>query len=304
MSELLCTICHQSNTYDKFLAQHCGHVFCGDCTTQISRRERKCPTCRREWGSRSPFRLYLNFPDPDKSTRVFHHLESIDKDSSAILVEKTSGIIRDLAEDPDIPMTHDAATLLLDAALRLEERVSPLASELGYVRQENEALRQQLKDLNAQLKSKDALVSDLDRLNQTVMEREVAISLVRDELAHEKQKRQSEHDTNRRLTRSLRKKQEEIKTKENEIDSLKSGIVERDKQLGLMKSKLRALVKLTKPPKTPVQNPDDSLIVERPQPFSEIENSGNEKNSLNSASASSGPLSGLLSLSKRKKADL
>lgn len=35
-----------------------------------------------------------------------------------------------------------------------------------------------------------------------------------------------------------------------------------------MKSKLRALVKLTKSPKTTVQNPDDSLVVERSRPLS------------------------------------
>lgn len=56
---------------------------------------------------------------------------------------------------------------------------------------------------------------------------------IRDELTHEKQKRNSEQETNRRLTRSLRKKQEEIKTKEKEIEGLRSEIQERDKRVSI-----------------------------------------------------------------------
>jgi hypothetical protein len=63
------------------------------------------------------------------------------------------------------------------------------------------------------------------------MEREVTMTAIRNGLTHEKQKRQSEQDANRRLTRSLRKKLEEITTKEKTIDSLKSEIQERDKQV-------------------------------------------------------------------------
>lgn len=37
-----------------------------------------------------------------------------------------------------------------------------------------------------------------------------------------------------------------------------------------MKTKLRALAKLTKPQKPVVQNPDDSLIVEQPLPVSDL----------------------------------
>jgi hypothetical protein len=55
--------------------------------------------------------------------RVIHHLENIDKDSETILVEKTSGIIKGLVENPDISMTHDAAvritTLLVKGQLTL-----------------------------------------------------------------------------------------------------------------------------------------------------------------------------------------
>lgn len=121
-------------------------------------------------------------------------------------------------------------------------------------------------------------------MNRTIMERDMNLISIRDELTHEKQKRNSEQETNRRLTRSLRKKQEEIKTKEKEIEGLRSEIQERDKrvsikfllpiaqpltymffsQLGLQKAKLRALTKRTKAPEMTVQNPDDSLIVEQP----------------------------------------
>ncbi|KAJ3569997.1 hypothetical protein NP233_g4699 [Leucocoprinus birnbaumii] len=209
-------------------------------------REKRCPTCRREWGFKSPFRLFLSFPDPDKSSRILHHLENIDKDSSPTLVKKTGRIIKDLAENSGNNATNDAAALLLDAALRLEERVAPLVSDIGNVRRENEMLRQQLEGLHGQLKSKDVLATDLDRLKRDIMEREVTISLIRKEVTREKQKRQSEQDTNRRLTRSLRKKQDEIKVKEDEIGGLKAEIAERDKQLILKESKLRALAKGTK----------------------------------------------------------
>lgn len=156
-------------------------------------------------------------------------------------------------------------------------------SNLECAREENEVLRRQLKTVRSQLKSKEVLTIEIDRLNRTVMEREATITTVRDELAYEKQKRNSEQDTNRRLTRSLRKKQEEIMSKEKEIEGLKAEIQERDKQvrwrfsllyttffmdtypqLGLSKTKLRALAKLTKAPKSTVQKPDDSLIVEQP----------------------------------------
>lgn len=122
-------------------------------------------------------------------------------------------------------------TRLLEAALRLEQRVVPIASELEKSRQENETLHQQLKDTDAQLKSKEvfeeALTADLERLNRTVL-------TMCNELAYETQKRQSEQNTSRRLSRSLRKKQEEVKTKAQEILSLRSEIEEHEKQVRLI----------------------------------------------------------------------
>lgn len=223
---------------------------------------------------------------------------------------------------------------------RLEERVTPLVSDLERVREENEVLRQQLKSVHSQLKAKEVLSTEMVKLNKTIMEREVSLTITRDELAHEKQRRNSEQDTNRRLTRSLRKKQEEITTKDKEIERLKSDIQERDKQvlvafifgyhffalthictqLGLMKTKLRALAKLTKPPKPTVQNPDDSLIVEQPLlvsdlrfnfrgsllkcPSQDIENSQILKRTHKSSSepgSSNKTLTSLLSISKRRR---
>lgn len=255
MSDLLCTVCHQIASYDKFLAQHCGHVFCQDCTTYLS-RERKCPTCRRKWGSMSPFRLYLNFPE---SGQIIHHLENTDESSSAFPLERMSEVIKDFIADCDNLMSHDTA-------MHLEQLVVPIASEFEHTRQENKMLRQKLKDADAQLKSKEvsreALTVDLERLNQASMTQEVAIITMRNELAHEKQKRQSEQDTSRRLARSLHKRQEEVKTKAHEIISLRSEIEEREKQMCLMKSKLRALIKLTRPPKIMDQSADNSLVVE------------------------------------------
>jgi len=168
--------------------------------------------------------------------------------------------------------------------MHLEQLVVPIAPEFEHTRQENKMLRQKLKDADAQLKSKEvsreALTVDLERLNQTSMTQEVAIITMRNELAHEKQKRQSEQDTSRRLARSLHKRQEEVKTKAHEIISLRSEIEEREKQVRLrglrrrgqltciklqmclMKSKLRALIKLTRPPKIMDQSADNSLVVE------------------------------------------
>lgn len=98
-------------------------------------------------------------------------------------------------------------------------------------------MHQQLKDTDAQLKSKEvfgeALTADLERLNRTAMAHEATIITIRNELAHEKQKRQSEQDTSRRLSHSLHKKREEVKTKAHEILSLKSEIEEHKKQVRL-----------------------------------------------------------------------
>ena len=125
MSNLLCTVCHQTASYDKFLAQHCGtanlysawsggltdmigHVFCRDCMIHLN-RERKCPTCRREWGSTAPFRVYLNFPESDRFGQTLHHLENINKSSSAFLLGRMSGVIKGLVENPENIMGHDTA---------------------------------------------------------------------------------------------------------------------------------------------------------------------------------------------------
>jgi len=98
-------------------------------------------------------------------------------------------------------------------------------------------LHQKLKDTGVQLKSKEvfgeALSANLERLNRTAMAHEATIITMRNELAHEKQKRQSEQDTSRRLSRSLHKKQEEVKTKAHEVLSLKSEIEEHKKQVRL-----------------------------------------------------------------------
>lgn len=120
---------------------------------------------------------------------------------------------------------------ILDAVHRLEERVICPVSEVERVREENEVLRRQLKTVNSQLKGKDGLSTEIDKLNRTIMEREVSLTMTRDELAHERQKRNLEQDTNRRLTRSLRKKQEEVATKDKDIATLKSEIEDRDKQV-------------------------------------------------------------------------
>jgi len=108
-------------------------------------------------------------------------------------------------------------------------------------------LHQQLKDTDAQLKSKEvfgeALSASLERLNRTAMAHEATNTTMRNELAHEKQKRQSEQDMSRCLSRSLHKKQEEVKTKEHEILSLKSEIEEHKKQvrsIGLLHQQLRS----------------------------------------------------------------
>lgn len=80
-----------------------GHVFCEDCILRLD-KERKCPVCRDEWGSRSPFKIYLNFPDPDKSTRILQHLDSINQDTPAVIVQKTGDIIKGLVGDPKVSM--------------------------------------------------------------------------------------------------------------------------------------------------------------------------------------------------------
>lgn len=94
-------------------------------------------------------------------------------------------------------------------------------------------MQSQLNSIHLELKSKESLTTEIDRMNRTIMERDMNLISIRDELTHEKQKRNSEQETNRRLTRSLRKKQEEIKTKEKEIEGLRSEIQERDKRVSI-----------------------------------------------------------------------
>jgi len=84
-----------------------GHVFCRDCMVHLN-RERKCPTCRREWESIAPFRLYLNFPESDKFGQILHHLENIDKSSSTFLLERMSGAIQGFVENPENLVSHDS----------------------------------------------------------------------------------------------------------------------------------------------------------------------------------------------------
>lgn len=112
------TFCVLLNTHTES-----GHVFCEDCISQISSdrvaNEPRCPTCRAEWGSRSPFRIYLNFADADKSSRLYDRLENISEDTPSIFVEKAGGIIKELVNDPGTALSDDQTVCTLVLSLQV-----------------------------------------------------------------------------------------------------------------------------------------------------------------------------------------
>lgn len=170
---------------------------------------------------------------------------------------------------------------LLEATERLEKRVIPLFSDLERMRKENSSLREQSAAYQLDIQSKEGLSAQIEEMYHTMAEQNQNILSISEELAHETKKRSSEEKANHRLVRSVRKKQEEIDIKEREIETLRSVVEARDKQvciiyhvrylaidvfvsqLHLQKRKSRELAKRLKT--TPVvQDVDDSLIVEPP----------------------------------------
>jgi predicted RND superfamily exporter protein len=106
-----------------------------------------------------------------------------------------------------------------------------LFSDLERVRDENLSLRQQLAACQLEIQSREGLAAKIEQMNQAMTDRSQTLLSIADELAREKKKRSSEEKANHRFVHSLRRKQDEIKVKEREIESLRSVIEEHDKQV-------------------------------------------------------------------------
>ncbi|KAF9464516.1 hypothetical protein BDZ94DRAFT_1190793 [Collybia nuda] len=262
MTKIRCDICHDCFSLDQFRFLFCGHGFCMSCLTK-TRNQRVCAVCRSRKGGDEPRQIYASFVEDDttpeeKARAVTAGLDKIDVTSPATSIERAGRKIKNVSRHVD----EETARELVEAARNLEERVLPLYSELELEQAEKTALREQVEDLKRRLGEMETLDKQVIQLQKKIqderLKHEKATALGNEERKHAIR----EMDENARLNKVVQRQQRKLEAKEEEIQQVQNEVSEKEKKIGLLTRKLRALSKQGKKPRLNPQDPDESLQIE------------------------------------------
>ncbi|CAA7260897.1 unnamed protein product [Cyclocybe aegerita] len=234
-----CGICHEDSIpLDQVLFFQCGHWLCRVCTEHVDFRKKSvCQECKQSIGI--PHRIYLHLDDliEQQASEVVAGLRKINMDTPAASVERAAGKIRRMHKQSDgDPETSKA---LLDATKELEERIAPLYSKWAAVKREN-----------------DDLVTRLQALEAANQHYQETSKKARQIARHEREESE-------RLGKRAEGYRLMLREKDTEIMDLQKELEEREKKMGLLNTKLKALTKTGRHQRPPIHNsPDTSLRIE------------------------------------------
>ncbi|KAK7040249.1 hypothetical protein VNI00_009715 [Paramarasmius palmivorus] len=260
---LVCDICQEEYGLEKFLFEAaCGHGFCETCTKETKSRS-TCPLCRAKRSAVPPHRVYItpvDAPAEDQAQSLINGLSKVNTQSSPRrtrnLRTRTERIVESLDGNSDV------VTKLLAAVKDLEERLRYFPLELQRERDEKAALQRKV-DLwyprvNAveEMERKQACLQsklrELKQENASLQTSNNEIKLLHDTAQNELKK----------YNDIVAGQMDVMAAKDKELAQLKVQKDENEKQIRLLKKKLKALAK-SQPPRTDTNDPNDSLFIER-----------------------------------------
>jgi len=193
-----------------------------------------------------------------KPKGIVESLDMITADSPTAIVQQAAQKIKENAKVVD----RSTSLLLLDAAKRFEDQLFPLFAKLTHERAEKAAIREENETLKKRLDESEALCAEVNRLRSQLRDanedRETALLL----LSEAQETAEREREQNSRSTQTVQRLWSALEKKGEEAQTMNASLEDKDKQIRILKTKLKAFVKLAKPAK-PVQDPDDSLLIER-----------------------------------------
>ncbi|KAF8894839.1 hypothetical protein BD779DRAFT_1503214 [Infundibulicybe gibba] len=266
MIKAQCNVCCDSLPLNLFRFLECGHGLCLDCTNAV-RSNPLCAICRKPKGKVEPRQIYITIVGStieERAKNVSDRLDMIDTETPAISIERAGRKLKDIGKY--LPPGSCVATELLEAADNLQKRLFPVFSDLERERKERTVLESQIDSLRDKIKVTESLgARNLALESQLRIARkdfEAALSATGKAKDHTL-KQQEEVE---RLKITTQRQSGKITSQEQEIQQLQLSLEDREKQINLLKKKLKALAKSTKQPKFDIHDPDASLQVELPLP--------------------------------------
>ncbi|ESK85199.1 traf interacting [Moniliophthora roreri MCA 2997] len=249
---LICDICQEEYEVEKFLFEvACGHGFCETCTNEIKNRP-KCPLCRKLRSKLPPHRVYFTPAD----ALVEHQAQSLSNGLSMVNLESSARNIHNLGTRMSKVMgDSEVSTKLVSAVKDVEERIQYFSLELQRERDEKSAMQRKIdlwyprvnlvEAMERKAKCLEAKVRELKQENASLQTTNNQARLLQDD--------------QRKLRDIIYDQEEIITTKDREIAQLKMHKGEGEKQIKLLKKKLKALSK-SHPPRG---DPNDTLLIQR-----------------------------------------
>ncbi|PPQ78364.1 hypothetical protein CVT25_011647 [Psilocybe cyanescens] len=231
------TLWHCQSSQDVRFLNCPGHYLCTTCYDRISKPE--CPLCRFIITS-PPHRIYLDPSDvidtKQKRPQVLNGLDKINKDTPADSVEKASRRMKKLCEkEGEDPVV---AAQILRAIQNLERRIAPMFKQLADVKELNTQLQEQLR----------AAESSKSNYKEKVSKAKLEV---------EKEKEETERQR-KRADKYLTL----VKEKDVNIQKLQEAMTAQEREIRLLKTKLKALGKGQKRRPRQSSDADASLLIE------------------------------------------
>lgn len=120
---------------------------------------------------------------------------------------------------------------MLEALQNLDERISPVFSELKHVKQENAGLLNEVTELRQKLKAQDALEAESVRISRRFWEQEQNLQLVLGKLKQREVQLHDEKDFNTKLTYRVQRRDDDIQRRSEQIQKLQKDIDDCNKKV-------------------------------------------------------------------------
>ncbi|KAF9262898.1 hypothetical protein L218DRAFT_1077562 [Marasmius fiardii PR-910] len=243
---LICDICQEELSVDKFLFEpSCGHGFCTTCTDATKSRD-NCPICRKhKLKNAPPHRVFLTpstSRTEDRATSLKNSLSLLDSNSTPRQFRNVTSKLRTIATNSTSGLdNNDVAAQLLASAKNMEDRLQYLPHQLQLERDEKVALQrkvdlwheriQMVESQEREIKCLKATVRELNQNVATLQTQNNQLSGSADGLRKEQEK----------LQRVIAKQKNTITEKDEQISGLELQKEDGEKQNHLLKKKFKAL---------------------------------------------------------------
>ncbi|KAF7294600.1 hypothetical protein MIND_00996600 [Mycena indigotica] len=207
--------------------------------------------------------IYLTLVDPasplERATSVTENLGKINGDTAPASLQKAGAKIRQAAKG--LGASDAVAQELLEAAKNLEERISPLFTEL---KDANTTLLEEVQDLREQLLAVERQRHEIKQLKRSLTEIDQKYKKAAASAERRKAAVASEKDENSRLSCVIAEQDEVVAEKENEAEQLRAKIERRNNRISVLEKKLKVMSRQAAKRSRSDENedPDESLQIE------------------------------------------